>query len=414
MSTSQAACLELPAAPAVTRPSAKAGATGLILLGILLVALNLRAAITSLGALLPEVSAGLNLSPTVAGLITTLPTLSFAFFGAFTPKLTRRFSSSQILAGAMVMLVVGQAARVFTSSAVVFLATSALAMAGIAVANVLLPALVREHFPQKAGLLTGVYTMTMIVGTTAASAASVPVANAFGSWRAGLGVWAVVALVAALPWLTQRQRASAKPAADATDRPRIKVGRTRLGWAMAVYFGAQSLSGYATMGWLAQMFRDASFTPANAGLLLAGVTAFGVPIALLMPTIATKRPNLKPLVLILSGGMILSYLGIMLAPHTGAVLWVALLAVGQGAFPLALAMIGMRARTADGIVALSAFAQSTGYLIAALGPLVVGILHEVTGGWHLPLGFLILAALVQAGAGLAVARPRYLEDEARA
>lgn len=412
MSPSQAACLELPAAPAVTRPSVKIGATGLVLLGILLVALNLRAAITSLGALLPEVSAGLNLSPTVAGLITTLPTLSFAFFGAFTPKLTRRFSSSQILAGAMVMLVVGQAARVFTSSAVVFLATSALAMAGIAVANVLLPALVREHFPRKAGLLTGVYTMTMIVGTTAASAASVPVANAFGSWRAGLGVWAVVALVAALPWLTQRS--SAKPAAAATDRPRIRVGRTRLGWAMAVYFGAQSLSGYATMGWLAQMFRDASFTPANAGLLLAGVTAFGVPIALLMPTIATKRPNLKPLVLILSGGMILSYLGIMLAPHTGAVLWVALLAVGQGAFPLALAMIGMRARTPDGIVALSAFAQSTGYLIAALGPLVVGILHEVTGGWHLPLGFLILAALVQAGAGLAVARPRYLEDEARA
>ncbi len=402
------AVIELPTS-AVARPRLRVGAAGFVLLGILLVALNLRAAITSLGALLPEVSAGLSLSPTVAGLITTLPALSFAFFGAFTPKLTRRFSSGQILTGAMIVLAVGQAARVLTDSAVIFLITSALAMAGIAVANVLLPALVREHFPQKAGLVTGVYTMTMITGTTVASAASVPVANAFGSWRAGLGVWALVAVVAALPWLSQR----GKPAARTEAHSRIRAGRTRLGWAMAIYFGAQSLSGYATMGWLAQIFRDASFTPANAGLLLAGVTAFGVPIALLMPSIATRRPNLKPLVLVLSTAMILSYVGIMIAPHSGAILWVALLALGQGAFPMVLAMIGMRARTPDGIVALSAFAQSTGYVIGALGPLLVGILHEVTGGWTMPLGVLIAAAVVQAFAGLSVARPRYLEDELR-
>ena len=402
------AVIELPTS-AVARPRLRVSAAGFVLLGILLVALNLRAAITSLGALLPEVSAGLSLSPTVAGLITTLPALSFAFFGAFTPKLTRRFSSGQILTGAMILLAAGQAARVLTDSAVIFLITSALAMAGIAVANVLLPALVREHFPHKAGLVTGVYTMTMITGTTVASAASVPVANAFGSWRAGLGVWALVAVVAALPWLSQR----GKPAARSVAHSRIRAGRTRLGWAMAIYFGAQSLSGYATMGWLAQIFRDASFTPANAGLLLAGVTAFGVPIALLMPSIATRRPNLKPLVLVLSTAMILSYVGIMVAPHSGAILWVALLALGQGAFPMVLAMIGMRARTPDGIVALSAFAQSTGYVIGALGPLLVGILHEVTGGWTIPLGFLIAAAVVQAFAGLIVARPRYLEDELR-
>ncbi|HCU48652.1 MAG TPA: MFS transporter [Micromonosporaceae bacterium] len=388
------------------RAGGRAGAAGIgvVLTGILLVALNLRAAITSLGALLPEVTQGLQLSATVAGLITTLPALSFAAFGAFTPKLTRRFSPAQILIAAMAVLALGQGARVFTDSAVVFLISSALAMAGIAVANVLLPALVKEYFPDRAGLITGIYTMTLIAGTSAAAAASVPIAHAFGTWRAGLGVWALLAIVAALPWIGRavpgtRQRKSS-----------LKVGRTRLGWAMAVYFGAQSLSGYATMGWLAQIFRDASFSPANAGLLLAGVTAFGVPIALLMPTIAGKRKDLRPLVLIMSAAMMLSYLGLAFSPHHGAVLWVALLAVGQGAFPLALAMIGMRARTADGIVALSAFAQSTGYLIAALGPLVVGVLHEFTGGWVIPIGFLLAAAVVQTFAGLAAARPRFIED----
>jgi CP family cyanate transporter-like MFS transporter len=179
---------------------------------------------------------------------------------------------------------------------------------------------------------------------------------------------------------------------------------------MALYFGAQSLSGYATMGWLAQIFRDASFSPASAGLLLAGVTTFGLPIALLMPTLAGRRKDLRPLVLGLSTAMILAYVGLALSPHTGALLWVALLGIGQGAFPLALAMIGMRARTPDGIVALSAFAQSTGYVIAALGPLVVGMLHELTGAWTIPIGFLLAAAVVQIFAGLAIARPRFVED----
>jgi CP family cyanate transporter-like MFS transporter len=376
-----------------------------VLAGILLVALNLRAAITGLGALLPEVSEGLRLSGTEAGLVATLPALSFAAFGAFTPHLTRRLGSTQILLGAMALLAVGQAARALTDSPLIFLTCTATAMAGIAVANVLLPALVREHFPQRAGLVTGIYTMTLIAGSTAAAAASVPIAHALGSWRAGLGVWALLALVAFLPWIG---RPMSRPAPS--QQSRLKVGRTRLGWAMAIYFGMQSLSGYATMGWLAQIFRDASFSPATAGLLLAGVTTFGLPIALLMPTLAGRGKNLRPLVLVMSSAMILSYLGLAFAPHAGAILWVALLGIGQGAFPLALAMIGMRARTPDGIVALSAFAQSVGYVIAALGPFMVGMLHDLTGAWQIPIGFLLVAAVLQVFAGLAVARPRFVED----
>ncbi len=388
----------------------------LVLVGMLLVALNLRAAVTSLGALLGEVRTGLGLSGAMAGLVTTLPTIAFAGLGALTPWLVRRYAPARVLVVAMSALAVGQVLRVVTDSALVFVATSALALAGIAVANILLPMLVKQHFPHRTGLVTGAYTMALTTGTTVAAASAVPVAHAFGSWRAGLGVWAGLAALAVLPWvpLALRARAARRAAtgAVAVAAPvRVRPARTRLGWAMAVYFGAQSLSGYAIMGWLAQLFRDAGFRPETAGLLLAGVTALGVPVALLMPTLAGRLRTLRPLVFGLTAFSAASYLGLALAPHDGALLWVALLALGQGAFPLILTTIGLRARTAEGTVALSAFAQSTGYVIAALGPLLVGVLYEATGGWTAPIGFLLVALAVQTGAGLVIARPRFVEDE---
>ncbi|WP_431891885.1 MFS transporter [Micromonospora haikouensis] len=383
---------------------------------MLLVALNLRAAVTSLGALLGEVRTGLGLSGAMAGLVTTLPTIAFAGLGALTPWLVRRYAPARVLVVAMTALAVGQVLRVVTDSALVFVATSALALAGIAVANILLPMLVKQHFPHRTGLVTGAYTMALTTGTTVAAASAVPVAHAFGSWRAGLGVWAGLAALAVLPWvpLALRARTARRAAtgAVAVAAPaRVRPARTRLGWAMAVYFGAQSLSGYAIMGWLAQLFRDAGFRPETAGLLLAGVTALGVPVALLMPTLAGRLRTLRPLVFGLTAFSAASYLGLALAPHDGALLWVALLALGQGAFPLILTTIGLRARTAEGTVALSAFAQSTGYVIAALGPLLVGVLYEATGGWTAPIGFLLVALAVQTGAGLVIARPRFVEDE---
>ncbi|SCL37915.1 MFS transporter, CP family, cyanate transporter [Micromonospora pallida] len=407
-----------PAGPAGSAAAAGRPGTGglLVLAGMLLVAFNLRAAITSLGALLDEVRTGLGLSGTLAGFVTTLPTIAFAVFGACTPWLVRRFAPARVLVVAMVALALGQLLRVLTGSALVFLLTSALALAGIAVANILLPMLVKQHFPHRTGMVTGVYTVALTLGTSVAAAAAVPVAHAFGSWRVGLGVWAGLAAVAVLPWapLALRAGSAARRAgrtADASARPRIRPGRTRLGWAMALYFGAQSLSGYVIMGWLAQLFRDAGYQPQDAGLLLAGVTAFGVPVALVMPTIATRLRTLRPLILVLTLASTLSYLGLAFAPHDLALLWVILLAVGQGAFPLILTTIGLRARTAEGTVQLSAFAQSTGYLIAALGPLLVGVLYEATGGWQAPIAFLLAALVVQTGAGLAISRPRYIEDE---
>ncbi len=413
------------AAEATGSPSAVATALGgkrgaarrgaLVLVGMVLVGANLRVAVTSLGALLDEVRTGLGLSGTMAGVVTTLPTVAFAGLGAITPWLVRRAAPARVLVVAMLALTAGQVLRAATGSALAFVITSALALAGIAVANILLPLLVKQYFPHRTGLATGAYTMAMTVGTTVAAAAAVPTAHAFGSWRAGLGVWAGLAAVAVLPWVVLARRARTEAGrsspTETVTRTRARPARTRLGWAMAVYFGTQSLSGYAIMGWLAQLFRDSGYQPATAGLLLAGVTALGVPVALVMPMLAGRLRTLRPLVLSLAAASALSYLGLALAPYDGALLWVALLALGQGAFPLVLATIGLRARTAEGTVALSAFAQSTGYLIAALGPLFVGVLYGATGGWTVPVGFLLSALAVQTCVGLVIARPRYIEDE---
>lgn len=387
------------------------GAAGgaLVLLAILLVAANLRVAVTSLGALLGEVNGDLGLSPTALGVLTTLPTVAFAAVGVFTPGLTRRFGPTPLLLTTMSLLAAGELMRALTSSAVVFFGASALALAGIAVANILLPVLVKRYFPNRLGIVTGIYTTSMILGSAIAAAVSVPIAHAAGSWRVGLGVWALVAVAAILPVLALRR--SGPVVAAANRAKRIRPGRTRLGWALALFFGTQSFSGYALMGWLPQIYRDAGFSPQTAGLLLAGMIGLGVPIALVMPTYAARRPDQRLLVGVLAGAMLVAYVGLAVAPRAGVLVWTGLLAIGQGAFPLTLTLVGLRARTPAGTVALSAFAQSMGYLIAICGPVVVGVLYDATGGWVASLCVLLAVLAVQAIAGFSAARPRLLEDE---
>jgi MFS transporter, CP family, cyanate transporter len=398
--------------PPSTLSALRSGA--LVLGGVLLVALNLRSSLTSLGPLLDEIRGGLHLSGTMAGVVTTMPGIAFAAVGAVTPWLVRRFPPARVLVAAMVALVVGLVMRVATDSALLFVVYSAIGLAGIAVANIMLPMLVKQYFPCHTGLVTGAYMMALTLGATVAAATAVPIADSFGSWRAGLAVWAVLAALAVLPWLPAalRRTRGALPTRRVARADRIRPARTGLGWAMAVYFGMNALAGYAVMGWLAQLFRDAGHSPRTAGLLLAGITALGVPIAFFMPTVAGRMRTLRPLVLLLTVASAVAYAGLLFAAGTGlAWVWVAVLAVGQGGFPLILAAIGLRARTAEGTVALSAFTQSFGYVLAALGPLLVGVLYEATGGWTAPMGVLVVALAVQTAAGLVIARPRYVEDE---
>ncbi|MCH5673019.1 CynX/NimT family MFS transporter [Streptomyces gilvus] len=419
-------------------PATRAWTMRLLVIGIVLSALNLRPAITSLGALLEEVRDGLGMSGSVAGLLTSVPPLCFAVFGVTAPRLARRFGTGAVVCAGMVAITAGLLIRPYAGGTAGFLAASALALMGIAVSNVLMPVIVKRWFPDRVGSMTGLYSMALALGTSVAAAVTVPMADALGgSWRTGLAVWAGLAATAVLPWIPFVRDRGATPAATAVrqehapveapargrtsagvharvETPALRITRSRTAWALAVFFGLQATAAYITMGWMAQIFRDAGVPASTAGLLLAVTMVMGVPLALVIPRVATRLPHQGPIVLALGACGLAGYAGLYLAPAGGAWAWALLLGVSNCAFPLALTMVGMRARTGAGVAQLSAFAQSTGYLISIPGPLLVGVLYQHSGGWGLPIALMAALMVPQMVVGVLAGRDRTVEDEAAA
>ncbi|OSP42565.1 MFS transporter [Streptomyces sp. 13-12-16] len=400
----------------------RAWRTRLLVVGIVLAALNLRPAITSLGALLEEVRDGLGMSGSVAGLLTSVPPLCFAVFGVTAPRLARRFGAGAVVCAGMVAIGAGLLIRPYVDGTAAFLATSALALMGIAVSNVLMPVIVKRWFPDRVGSMTGLYSMALALGTATAAAVTVPLTDALGgNWRSGLALWAALAAAAVLPWLPfvrarEPEHGGARAGRDApAGAPvRLRITRSRTAWALAVFFGLQATAAYITMGWMAQIFRDAGVPAGTAGLLLAVIMVMGVPLAFVIPRLATRLPHQGPIVLVLGVSGLLGYAGLYFAPAAGAWVWALLLGVANCAFPLALTMVGMRARTGAGVAQLSAFAQSTGYLISIPGPLLVGVLYQHSGGWGLPIALMAGLMIPQMIVGVLAGRPRTVEDEATA
>ncbi|MFF4584832.1 CynX/NimT family MFS transporter [Streptomyces sp. NPDC001388] len=401
-----------------------------LMAGIVLAALNLRPAITSLGALLEEVRDGLGMSGSVAGLLTSVPPLCFAVFGVTAPRLARRFGAGAVVCAGMAAIGAGLLVRPYTGGTAGFLAASALALMGIAVSNVLMPVIVKRHFPDRVGSMTGLYSMALALGTSAAAALTVPMTGALGGgWQPGLALWAALAAVAVPPWLpflrgrrdTAGEAESSVRLPETSPAPRTharaepsagpRITRSPTAWALAVFFGLQATAAYITMGWMAQIFRDAGVPAGEAGLLLAVTMVMGVPLAFVIPRVATRLPQQGPIVVALGVCGLAGYAGLYLAPAEGAWVWAVLLGIANCAFPLALTMVGMRARTGVGVARLSAFAQSTGYLISIPGPLLVGVLYQHSGGWGLPLALMAALMLPQMVAGILAGRPRTIEDE---
>ncbi|WP_240503102.1 CynX/NimT family MFS transporter [Streptomyces prasinopilosus] len=416
----------------------------LLVVGIVMAALNLRPAITSLGALLEEVRTGLGMSGTVAGLLTSLPSLCFAVFGVTAPRLARRFGPGAVVCAGMAAIGAGLLIRPFTGSTAGFVAVSALALMGIAVGNVLMPVIVKQWFPDRVGSMTGLYSMALALGTALAAAVTVPATEVLGGdWEAGLVLWAALAAAAVLPWLLflgERGRAPAertparerrrrerrtsgegtpgkrvpgrRPARERVPAPGPRITRSRTAWALAVFFGLQATAAYITMGWMPQIFRDAGVPASTAGLLLALTMVMGVPLAFVIPRVAARLPRQGPIVVVLGVSGLVGYAGLYFAPAAGALAWALLLGIANCAFPLALTMVGMRARSGAGVAKLSAFAQSTGYLISLPGPLLVGFLYQHSGGWGLPLALMSALLIPQMAAGVLAGRARTVEEEA--
>jgi CP family cyanate transporter-like MFS transporter len=355
------------------------------------------------------------MSGLVAGLLTSVPVVCFAVVGSLAPATARRFGAHRTLAAALVLMVAGVLLRAFAGNAATFIACSVLALVGGAIGNVLLPMLVKMHFPDRVGLLTAVYTTCLAVGATVAAAATVPIASAaagsewFGetsqTWRFGLGVWAVPAVVAVLAWVVVLRRRAVLVAAavGGVGAPRT-AARGRLGWGLAVYFGTQSLQAYVAVGWFALFFREAGTSARTAGFLLGLVSGLTIPISMVVPAVAARLRSQRSIVMVLVLCYVVAYTGMLVAPLRGAWVWALLVGIGAGAFPLALTLIGLKSTTPDETVSLSAFTQGVGYSIAAVGPLLVGWLHA-DGGWTGPFVVLFAALALQVVSGWYVAGP---------
>lgn len=382
-----------------------------MLAGMVLLAFNLRPAVTSLGVSLDRVQSGLHMSTSVAGVLTTVPVLCFAVFGSVTASITQRLGIHRTALAALVTLVGGLTLRSITSSTPVFLVATVLALAGIAVGNVSLPPLVKLHFAGSVSTVTAIYSAALMGGAAIPSVVTLPVSSSFGSWRAGLAMWAIVAAIAVLPWLGMLRHDVRRGVTEASAIPLRALLRSRLAWAMAIFFAAQSAAAYAQFGWLPKIFVDAGASHEEGAVMLGIVTAVGLPVPLALPWIMRRVTDQRILVVGFVSLTVGGFAGVLFSPLSVPWLWALMLGVGGCAFPWTLTMLGLRSHSPQGTAALSGFVQGIGYLLAAAGPLGTGLLHSASGGWRVPLVVLMCLGAPMLVAGFVFARPRFVEDD---
>ncbi len=384
----------------------------LILAGVVLVAANLRLGVSATGALLQPLTSSLHLGTALSSFLPTVWVLAFAFGGVAGSPLARRYGIDRVVSASLVALILGTVLRgVPTAFALVM--GSVVAGLGIALANVLLPAVAREYFPTRIGLVTGLYGTMLTAGSAAAALVSVPIAGAIGGPSRGLAVWAAPAFVALLVWIAARRARSARAESAARIAPTLDVHvplrallRSRLAWAMAALFALQAAGAYVVMGYLPSIFESAGMTTAHAAAMTSVSFFLGIPTSFVVPVLGARMRDQRLLIGSLSAFSVATFVGLALAPGTLAWLWIVLAAIGMSSFQLVLALFGLRGGTAAGTAALSTFAQSLGYLVAAAAPFAFGIAHESAGSWTIPLYATAALAVCQGLVGLYVASER--------
>lgn len=368
----------------------------LLILGIVLVAFNLRPVVAGFGPLLAPIQRDLEVSAATVSLLTTIPLLCWGALALVAPALARARSAEVVILGCLALIALGAALRAGPTLPWI-LAGTLLVGAGIAVVNVLLPSLIRRDFPGRLGLMTGIYTTAVVGGATVASAVAVPLQGALGgSWRLALGVWAVLAVLGALAWWPAVRGRPVRSGLQPIPPGRVWTNPAAL--PLTLYMGTQSLVFFTWLTWLPRILLDRGVSSAEAGVLLSLGNLVQLPFTLAVPILAARLPSARPLIVALSAVLATGLSGLLLLPQAPNVLWVLLLGAGSGsAFPLALYLIARRARDTAEAPRLSAVAQGYGYLRAATGPFLFGAVHDFTGGWTPPLILLlVLTGLVLA------------------
>lgn len=387
----------------------RTGWTWLILAGVMLTAVNLRAGITSVGPLIGSIREDLGISGTLAGMLTTLPLLAFAVLSPLTPGFARRVGMEKALMLSMVVLTAGIWIRSVSTPWTLMLGTALLGSA-IAVGNVLLPSLVKRDFPRNIGLMTGTYSTVMNFMAAAASGVSIPLAIQTGlGWQGALAVWSVLSVPAVLIWVLQRKERKAQTAAVGAPVKWKGLIRSRVAWSITLFMGLQSFTFYSNVSWLPEILRSQGMDMAAAGWMLSLLQFVSLPFSFIIPVLAGRRADQRLLVAVSAISMLIGYVGLLSGYSALNVLWVILVGTSGGAnFSLSLMFFTLRSRTVHESAALSGMAQSFGYLLAAIGPMLIGYMHDFTGGWKPSLiilaGIVVLLWLF----GMTAAKPGYV------
>ena len=384
----------------------------LLILGIVFVALNLRPALAGVGPLVGLIRQSTGLSNSMLGLLTSLPLIAFGVVSTLTPLFTRRFGVSGTLAGALIVLAIGIYIRSLPSIAALFMGTALLGVA-IALGNVLIPGLVKRNFPHKSGLVTSLYSGFLGVGAAVAAGISLPLADKLDSgWRGSLGVWSVLAIISFFVWLPQVWRIKKSPNNRSFKMAMKNLGSSNLAWKVAMFMGLQSFGFYVILAWLPEILQSRGFDSVYSGWMLSLSQATGILGSLFIPIIAGKRKDQSRVVWVLVAIESVCIAGLML-PQIGLVpVWASLIGFALGGtFGLALLFIVLRSDDSETATELSGMAQSVGYFIAAIGPIIFGSIFDITHSWMYPLGLLFVVAFLKLYMGLGAAKDKKLGFE---
>ena len=388
----------------------KSNSTPWLLFGVLLLASNLRLPITSIGPVIQNIGADWQLGSSALGLLTTLPLLAFALISPLAPPLAHRFGLNRTLAGCLVLIILGFTGRLLPSLPMLYIGT-ALIGAGIAIGNVLLPSLVKVHFPEKIALITSVYAFTMGLAAAAGSALVIPLMQVFAwTWAQALFAFVGLAIVSLLVWLPQLKQQDVQTAVtNQTAKPADKaVWRYGLAWEVAAFLGMNSLIFYSIITWLPSILQAAGYSASAAGSIHGLLQLFSaLPGFVIVPLMARFQDQVIPATLV---GLctLLGLLGLNLWPEAAQV-WAAMIGFGTGGtIILGLMFVVLRTHTAERAAALSGMAQSLGYLLAAVAPPLLGLLQQAQHHWHSVLWILSAAAIIVLINGLLSGRNRHI------
>lgn len=367
-----------------------------LLIGIILLGLSLRHAVTVVAPLLATIKDDIGMQAIGATILGMLPTICFGLAGFLTPLIVRQVGLTQTALLALALGATGTLIRVFAGDSALFLTFGGVALFGMGMGNVVGPPLVKRYFPDRQATAMSFLVLTTQGGATIPAMLAVPIANMSG-WRVSVGSWAALMIIAAIPWLAailQERRSSTEKVAEATSSSSSYsfsvLIRNKVSIGAALFYSMAALNTYAMLAWLPTIFLEQGQTQAQAATMYSIFTFLTLPMALVTPAVASKLKNPFPFGLLLSCVFAVGYLGILFAPASTALFWVILAGIGGGAFPFAMTMFNLRTQSASASAAITGFALGCGYAVGTIGPFLGGLLSSAMGNWTLAL--LVFAA----------------------